>query len=93
MQIGHNKGIGSHHPVTFEFKYRTNMLKGIVCGICVTCLAIIGLQIIFLNTSGALANLRNDRNYMLTRKTRKKTKKLQINSTYKVNKHVDHDVR
>jgi hypothetical protein len=91
MQIGHNKGISSHHPVTFEnkctveinreFKYRTNMLKGIVFGICVTCLVIIGLQLIFLNTPDAHANLRNDRNDKLTRKTRKKTKKLQINST------------
>ena len=84
MQIGHNKGIGSHHPVTFEnkctveinreFKYRINMLKGIVFRICVTC-------------------LRNDGNDKLTRKTKKKTKKLQINKTYKVNKHVDHDFR
>ena len=57
MQIGHNKGIGSHHPVTFEnkctvkinreFKYMINMLKGIVFGICVTCLAGLGtLQIL-----------------------------------------------
>ncbi len=103
MQIGHNKGIGSHHPMTFEnkctveinreFKYMINMLKGIVFGICMTCLAIIGLQLIFWNTSDALANLQNDGNDKLTRKTRKKTKKLQINSTYKVNKHVDHDFR
>ncbi len=78
MQIGHNKGIGSHHPMTFEnkciveinreFKYRINMLKGTVFGICVTCLAIMGLQLIFLNTSGALANLRNDGNNKLTHK-------------------------
>nr|BBF89796.1 retrotransposon protein-like [Oryza sativa f. spontanea]BBF89799.1 retrotransposon protein-like [Oryza sativa f. spontanea] len=70
-QIGHNKGIGSHHPVTFEnkctvetnreFKYRINMLKGLF-GICVTCLAIIDLQLIFLITSDALTNLRNDGN-------------------------------
>ncbi len=45
------------------------MLKGLF-GICVTCLAIIGLQLIFLNTSGALANLRNDGNDKLTRKTK-----------------------
>jgi hypothetical protein len=42
MQIGHNKEIGSHHPVTFEnkctveinreFKYRINMLKGLCLG-------------------------------------------------------------
>jgi hypothetical protein len=42
MQIGHNKGIGSHHPVTFEnkytveinreFEYRINMLKGLCLG-------------------------------------------------------------
>ena len=91
MQIGHNKGISSHHPVTFEnkctveinreFKYRINMLKGIVFRICVTCLAIIGLQLIFLNTSDALANLRNDGNDKLSRKTRKKTNKNQINNT------------
>jgi hypothetical protein len=43
-----------------EFKYRINMLKGIVFGICVTCLAIIGLQLIFLNTPGALTNLHNN---------------------------------
>jgi hypothetical protein len=91
MQIGHNKGTGSRHPVTFEnkctveinreFKYRINMLKGIVFGISVTCLAIKGLHLIFLNTPDALTDLRNDRNDKLTRKTRKKTKKLQINST------------
>ena len=49
MQIGHNKGIGSHNPAAFknkctveinrEFKYKINMLKRIVFGICVTCLA------------------------------------------------------
>ncbi len=103
MQIGHNKGIGSHHPVTFEnkciveinreFKYRINKLKGIVFGICVTCLAIFGLQLVFLNTSGVLTNLQNNGNDKLTRKTRKKTNKNQINYTYKVNKHVDHDFR
>ena len=64
MQSGHNKGIGSHHPVTFEnkytveinreFKYRIKMLKGIVFGICVTCLAIIGLQSVFNKSSGIL---------------------------------------
>ncbi len=69
------------------------MLKGIVFGICVTCLAIVGLQLIFLNTSDAHAILRNDGNDKLTRKTRKKTNKNQINSTHKVNKHVDHDFR
>ncbi len=58
-----------------------------------TCLAIIGLQLIFLNTSDALTILRNDGNAKLTRKTRKKTNKSQINNTYKVNKHVDHDFR
>jgi hypothetical protein len=47
------------------------MLKGSF-GICVTCLTIIGLQLVFLNTSDALANLRNDENDELTRKTRKK---------------------
>ena len=103
MQIGHNKGIGSHHPMTFEnkcivkinreFKYRINMLKGIVFGICVTCLAIFGLQLIFLNTSDTHANLRTDGNDKLTRKTRKKTNKNQINNTYKVNKHIKHDFR
>jgi hypothetical protein len=76
-----------------EFKYRINMLKGVVFGIYVTCLAIIGLQLIFLNTSDALTNLRNNGNDELIHKTRKKTKKLQINSTYKLNKHVDHDFR
>jgi hypothetical protein len=91
MQIGHNKGIGLHHPVTFEnkctveinreFKYRINMLKGFVFRICVTCLAIIGLQLIFLITSDALTNIRNDGNDKLTRKTKKKTNKNQINST------------
>ncbi len=69
------------------------MLKGIVFGICVTCLAIKGLQLIFLNTSDALTNLRNDGNDKLTCKMRKKTNKNQINSTCKVNKHVDHDFR
>jgi hypothetical protein len=68
------------------------MLKGLF-RICVTCLAIIGLQLVFLNTSNALTNLRNDKNDKLTRKTKKKTNKIQINSTYKVNKHVDHDFR
>ncbi len=91
MQIGHNKGIGSHHPVTFEnkctveinreFKYMINMLKGLVFRIRVTCLAIISLQLIFLITSDALTNLRNDGNDKLTRKTRKKTNKNQINIT------------
>jgi hypothetical protein len=91
MQIGHNKRIGSHHPVTFEnkctveinreFKYRINMLKGIVFGICVTCLAIISLQLVFRTTSNALANLRNNKNDKLTRKIEKKTNKNQINST------------
>jgi hypothetical protein len=90
MQIDHNKGIGLHHPVTFEnkctveinreFKYRINMLKEIVFRICVTCLAIIGLQLVFLDTSDALTNLRNDRNNKLTRKTEKKANKNQINS-------------
>ena len=56
------------------------MLKGLF-GICVTCLAIIGLQLIFLITSDALTNLRNDGNDKLTRKTKKKTNKNQINST------------
>ena len=69
------------------------MFKGFVFGICVTCLAIIGLQLIFLNTSDAHANHRNNGNDKLTCKTRKKTNKNQINSTYKVNKHVDHDFR
>ncbi len=69
------------------------MLKEIVFRICVTCLAIIGLQLIFLNTSGALTNLRNDGNDKLSCKTRKKTNKNQINNTYKVNKHVGHDFR
>ncbi len=101
--MGHNKGTGSHHPVTFEnkctveinkeIKYRINMLKGIVFGICVTCLVIFGLQLIFLNTSDALANLRNDENDKLTHKMRKKTNKNQINSTYKVNKDVDNKFR
>ncbi len=57
------------------------MLKGIMFGICVTCLTIIGLQSIFWNTSDALTNLRNDGNDKLTRKTKKKTNKNQINST------------
>ncbi len=91
MQTGLNKGISSHHPVTFEnkctieinreFKYRINMFKGIVFGICVTCLVITGLQLIFLDTSSTLANLRNDGNDKLTCKTRKRTNKNQINST------------
>ncbi len=45
-----------------EFKYRINILKGIVFRICVTCLAIIDLQLIFWNTSDTLVNLQNDRN-------------------------------
>jgi hypothetical protein len=57
------------------------MLKGIMFRICVTCLAIIGLQLVFLNTSDALTNLRNDGNDKLTRKMKKKTTKTQINST------------
>ncbi len=69
------------------------MLKGIMFGICVTCLAIIGLQLIFWTTSDALTNLHNDGNDKLTLKTKKNTNKNQINSTYKVNKHVDHDFR
>ena len=47
------------------------MLKGLF-GTCVTCLAMIGFQLIFLNTSDALTNLRNDGNDKLTRKTKKK---------------------
>lgn len=43
-------------------------------------LAIIGLQLVFLDTSDALTNLRNDRNNKLTRKTEKKANKNQINS-------------
>ncbi len=91
MQIGHNKGISSHHPMAFEnkcaveinreFKYRINMLKGIMFGICVTCLAIIGLQLIFWNTSNTHTYPRNDGNEKLKRKTKKKTNKNQINST------------
>jgi hypothetical protein len=57
------------------------MLKGIMFRICVTCLAIIGLQLVYLNTSDALTNLRNDGNDKLTRKMKKKTTKTQINST------------
>jgi hypothetical protein len=59
----------------------------------VTCLAIIDIQLAFLITSDALTNLRNDGNDKLTRKTKKKTNKNQINNTYKVNKHIDHDFR
>jgi hypothetical protein len=44
-------------------------------------LAIIGLQLVFLNTSDALTNLRNNGNDKLTRTTEKKTNKNQINST------------
>ena len=58
-----------------------SMLKGLF-GICVTCLAIIGLQLIFLITSDALTNLHNDGNDKLTRKTKKKTNKNQTNSTF-----------
>ncbi len=68
------------------------MLKGLF-GICVTCLAIISLQLVFLNTSDALTNLRNDGNDKLTRKTNKKTNKNQMNSTTKIHKWVEIEFR
>jgi MFS superfamily sulfate permease-like transporter len=65
------------------------MLRGIMFGICMTCLAIKHLQSIFRSLSNERTVLQNDRKLNLEHKMRKNTNKNQINNTIKVHKWVE----